>query len=52
MRKLIFFRHQVILALIFCLFALPVAAQLQAADDGWDHSLAVYLWGAGIDGTT
>jgi len=27
-------------------------AVAQSEEDGWDHSLAIYLWGAGISGTT
>jgi len=36
-----------------CLAALfSQQAVAQSDDDGWDHSLAVYLWGASITGTT
>jgi hypothetical protein len=37
-----------------CLLGAPLAAQAQQADsdDRWRFNLAVYLWGAGIDGTT
>ncbi len=34
------------------LFSQQVMAQSQTGDDGWNHSLAVYLWGASIGGTT
>ena len=34
------------------LFSQPVMAQSESGDDEWNHSLAVYLWGADIGGTT
>jgi hypothetical protein len=53
MRKRILFFHSFIAALLFCVFSLPAMAQSESDDDdGWDHSLAIYLWGAGISGTT
>ncbi|HKJ17003.1 MAG TPA: hypothetical protein VJ984_06635 [Xanthomonadales bacterium] len=33
-------------------FSLMMASQPLLADDGWDHNLAVYLWGADIAGKT
>lgn len=38
-----------------CLAAIlsqPLMAQSEPSDDEWNHSLAVYLWGASIGGTT
>ena len=37
-----------------CLMAAPVLAEAQEtdSDDGWNFKMAIYLWGAGIDGTT
>lgn len=37
---------------MLCTFSMPAIAQSQADDSGWDHSLAVYLWGASIEGST
>ena len=39
-------------ALLFFAFSQPAVAQSESGDDGWNHSLAVYLWGSGISGTT
>ena len=45
-------RKTVFTICIIALFSQPVMAQPEFADDGWDHSIAVYLWGAGIGGST
>ena len=45
-------RKTVFTVCIIALFSQPVMAQPESADDGWDHSIAVYLWGAGIGGST
>ena len=37
---------------VIAMFSQPVMAQSESADDGWDHSLAVYLWGTDIGGST
>lgn len=37
---------------LFVLFSQQLMAQSEVEDDAWNHSLAVYLWGAGIDGKT
>jgi hypothetical protein len=34
------------------LFSQQLVAQSQTEDDEWNHSLAVYLWGANMSGTT
>ena len=34
------------------LFSQEVMAQSESGDDEWNHSLAVYLWGASMSGTT
>jgi hypothetical protein len=52
MKNRILFYNSVIAAVLILLFSLPAAAQSESEDDGWDHSLAVYIWGAGISGTT
>ena len=33
---------------VYTLFSQPVMAQSEPGDDEWNHSLAVYLWGANI----
>ena len=52
MKNRISFYNSVIAAVFLFVFSLPAVAQSESEDDGWDHSLAVYLWGAGISGTT
>ncbi len=52
MKNRIIFISSVITAVLLCVFSLPAVAQSESEDDGWDHSLAVYLWAAGISGTT
>ncbi len=37
---------------LFILFSQQVIAQSETGDDEWNHSLAVYLWGANLGGTT
>lgn len=37
---------------LLTLFSQQVMAQSQSADEEWNHSLAIYLWGASINGTT
>ncbi len=37
---------------LFVLFSQQLMAQSEVEDDAWNHSLAVYLWGSGIKGTT
>jgi opacity protein-like surface antigen len=37
---------------IVALFSQQVFAQSESEDDGWNHSLAIYLWGASMGGTT
>jgi len=39
-------------AAVISAFSLMMASQPLLADDGWDHNLAVYLWGADIAGKT
>jgi len=46
------FIHAVIAAVLLCTLSPVVLAQSGSGDDGWDHSLAVYLWGSSISGTT
>ena len=44
---------KIIVALcLLALFSQQVMAQSESGDDEWNHSLAVYLWGASISGTT
>lgn len=37
---------------LFVLFSQQLMAQSEIEDDAWNHSLAVYLWGSSIKGTT
>jgi opacity protein-like surface antigen len=37
---------------LLALFSQQVFAQSESEDDEWDHSLAIYLWGASMGGTT
>ena len=37
---------------LLALFSQQVFAQSESEDDGWNHSLAIYLWGASMGGTT
>ncbi len=47
------FLIKIFAALSVCtLFSQPVMAQSETGDDEWNHSLAVYLWGASLGGTT
>ncbi len=47
------FLIKIFAALSVCtLFSQPVMAQSETGNDEWNHSLAVYLWGASIGGTT
>jgi opacity protein-like surface antigen len=52
MKKQSSFIWSVIITVLFCAASSPVLAQSTSEDDGWNHSLAVYLWGASVSGTT
>lgn len=52
MRKRNLFIHSVITAVLLCTLSSTALAQSDSGDDEWNHSLAVYLWGSSISGTT
>jgi hypothetical protein len=52
MKNRIPFYGSVVALAFFFVFCQPAVAQSETADDGWDHSLAVYLWGSSVSGTT
>ncbi len=47
-----FVRKTIAALCLIALFSQQVMAQSESGDDEWNHSLAVYLWGASISGTT
>jgi len=52
MKNRIPFYCSVMAVAFFFAFSQPAVAQSESGDDGWDHSLAVYLWGSSVSGTT
>ena len=44
--------NRLLFTLALGVFSTPLLAQSQADGNAWDHTLAVYLWGASIEGST